>query len=1125
MGVNANGIRSKFLSFKKVLTDLEPAIFFIEETKLKEKQRFKVENYEVFEKPRDEKDGGGLIIGCKPELSPFLVREASEPVEAFSIDIHVNQFKIRCCIAYGCQETAKEEEKSEFWKYLDEEVIEAKKYGAGLIIQCDGNLWAGNKLIPGDPRPQNRNGKLLESFLDRNPNMTVVNSLPICEGKITRSRVKSGKLEESILDFFIVCESVLPFVTKMVVDEENKHILTNYKAIKTKGKTVYSDHAVQYMDLALKVFLEKPKRVEVLNFKDKKAQTIFKYLTTETTEFSSCFDDDLSFDCQVENWWKIFDYHCKKAFKKIRIGKKEKQRHENKEIFEMMTKKNLLKSAGNEIEAKRLEETIADYEAKINRDLVVENFKNLSNDPENICLGNVWKSMRKTWPKVPNKIRQGKRNHRGEMVSSPAELKKLLLKEYENRLRTRPSKSDVAKIIQLKAKCFEIKLKLARNRPSPPWSMADLEQALDDLKLKKSRDPRGLVNELFKNEVIGDNLKLSLLHMFNKIRAGEKLPTFMNLADVTTVPKKGSSFELENERGIFRVTVLRSILMRLIYNDKYPEIDSNMSDCQMGGRKQKGCRNNIFIVNAIIHDVMSSAKKDSVCLQIYDYKQMFDAINLEQAANDIYDHGLDDINLDLVFQANQEVSMAIKTDSGLTERSVIQNVVLQGDTFGSLLASVQVDTIATAVEEKGLGYMYKGTENIGILALVDDIIGVTKTGYEAHQLNVILNVNSAVKQLQFGAKKCAYMILSKKKEKLPSNTLKVDSWSVEYKDTTDGSYKLIEKHAGLQNMDEVEEIKYLGFTLSNSGKNTANINAMKVKAIWLKRVLFNKLDSLNLGKYYFECAVIFFNVMLRSSILYASETYHNLSESEIRQLERIEESFLRQMLGTTRGCPLSQIYLETGVAPARYEIKKRRLLFLQYILKEKPSSRIHQVLKLQMKYPVKGDWVSSCIKVIKELELSVTFEDIRSMEKKSFKKMIDKSIKVKALEYLQNKRGKKGKEIRYEQLQMAEYLMPNRSKHSVKEKRKIFEIRNKMLPIAKNFHIEGQSTKCKCGKEEDTEHIYYCENWSKVKEKPNFCEIFEENVNIIGEILKHFEKSYENRNKINDEETPRDPCL
>ena len=30
---------------------------------------------------------------------------------------------------------------------------------------------------------------------------------------------------------------------------------------------------------------------------------------------------------------------------------------------------------------------------------------------------------------------------------------------------------------------------------------------------------------------------------------------------------------------------------------------------------------------------------------------------------------------------------------------------------------------------------------------------------------------------------------------------------------------------------------------------------------------------------------------------------------------------------------------------------------------------------------------------------------------------------------------------------------------------------------------------------------------------------------MIGEILKHFEKSYENRNKKNDEETPRDPSF
>ena len=66
-------------------------------------------------------------------------------------------------------------------------------------------------------------------------------------------------------------------------------------------------------------------------------------------------------------------------------------------------------------------------------------------------------------------------------------------------------------------------------------------------------------------------------------------------------------------------------------------LTKNMSDCQMGGRKRKGCRNNIFIINGIIHNVMSSKP---ALLQIYDYRQMFDAINLEQALSSIFDAGL-----------------------------------------------------------------------------------------------------------------------------------------------------------------------------------------------------------------------------------------------------------------------------------------------------------------------------------------------------------------------------------------------------------------------------------------------------------------------------------------------------
>ena len=53
--------------------------------------------------------------------------------------------KIRCCIAYGFQENEKNEKKEAFWNYLDDKVTEAKDSGAGLVIQFNGNLWAGDK--------------------------------------------------------------------------------------------------------------------------------------------------------------------------------------------------------------------------------------------------------------------------------------------------------------------------------------------------------------------------------------------------------------------------------------------------------------------------------------------------------------------------------------------------------------------------------------------------------------------------------------------------------------------------------------------------------------------------------------------------------------------------------------------------------------------------------------------------------------------------------------------------------------------------------------------------------------------------------------------------------------------
>ena len=49
----------------------------------------------------------------------------------------------------------------------------------------------------------------------------------------------------------------------------------------------------------------------------------------------------------------------------------------------------------------------------------------------------------------------------------------------------------------------------------------------------------------------------------------------------------------------------------------------------------------------------------------------------------------------------------------------------------------------------------------------------------------------------------------------------------------------------------------------------ANIKQARNKSIGVIEKLISKLNSLNLKQYYFECAQIFMNAMLRGSLLYA----------------------------------------------------------------------------------------------------------------------------------------------------------------------------------------------------------------------------------------------------------------
>ena len=395
----------------------------------------------------------------------------------------------------------------------------------------DGNLWAGDHIIPGDPRKQNKNGKKFQTFLEDHQNLTVVNSLPLCSGLVTRARKKDGKKEESVLDFFIVCNRILPHVTSMKIDEQKEHVLTNYSRMRTDGKVTDSDHYTQYMDLNIEMEIMKPEKREILDFKNKKGQEKFKKITSEEGKFIGCFNTNAPLKIQIENWREILRASCYESFPKIKINKKKKIKV-SQEISKLIKLKNMIITNNRKMEEnhelhqiQNINKKISDLEAEETRNKIFKNFKFLSENPEKIEMSKMWKMLNKIWPKF-NTLATAKQNHLGKIVSNPRALKSLLVREYKERLRVRPAKVELEHLMIIKKKILKTKMKLASFNKTPDWNRQVFNKALAKLKNNKSRDFEGFSNEILKENIIGNDLKMSLLMLFNKLKKSDQIPKF-----------------------------------------------------------------------------------------------------------------------------------------------------------------------------------------------------------------------------------------------------------------------------------------------------------------------------------------------------------------------------------------------------------------------------------------------------------------------------------------------------------------------------------------------------------------------------------------------------------------------
>ena len=112
-----------------------------------------------------------------------------------------------------------------------------------------------------------------------------------------------------------------------------------------------------------------------------------------------------------------------------------------------------------------------------------------------------------------------------------------------------------------------------------------------------------------------------------------------------------------------------------------------------------------------------------------DAEKCFDKLWLQSCINSLYEAGITNDYLNLLYIENKNAQIAVKINNKLSSRISVKSVVMQGSVWGTLKCTTTMDKMnKIAMADKSLQYNYKGDSNIpiGVLGMVDDTLAETQ---------------------------------------------------------------------------------------------------------------------------------------------------------------------------------------------------------------------------------------------------------------------------------------------------------------------------------------------------------------------------------------------------------------
>lgn len=452
----------------------------------------------------------------------------------------------------------------------------------------------------------------------------------------------------------------------------------------------------------------------------------------------------------------------------------------------------------------------------------------------------------------------------------------------------------------------------------------EIIKQLRKLKKKKATGTDGLQNETWIHSQ--GNTSRKLMEIIKRVWTGEGFPDDWRESVISPLHKKGEMTDVRNYRGISLLNTSYKVYAAVLNERLKSDIEGKgiLPDVQAGFRKGRSTIDCIYTLHHAA-DKELERKRGKLFTCFVDLKAAFDKVERGLLWKVMEKRGVRNGLIERIKEIYETTKNIVKVGKNRSEDFWTESGVRQGCPLSPTLFTIFISDLEETFQKGQAGGVVVGKTKFWSLSYADDLVLVARTELDLKSMLITLERYLDRRKLTLSVEKSKIMVFRKGGGKTRQRIWK---WKEE-------------------NLEEVNEFKYLGYLIQRNGEPTAHINELAKKA----SIVMKSVWGLGERKFKEDSwrRLWMFEHLVLSVMTYGAELW---GWKERAKLEQIQNKYIKWTLGLDRCTPeyicleetnRDKIKIKTGRRAIKFELRARRnenKTLLQECIKERVNGKV-----------------------------------------------------------------------------------------------------------------------------------------------------------------------------------------